>query len=233
MRDGFKVFDADAHVVYPPDLWSRFLDARFRDRVGRRAPAGLVHYNPVTVDGRWTQHATSLYGQFQKAINWTTEDMIAKYGEELVLQGFTGDRVARALEVEGVDVMVIYGPEYDMWLEGIDPELQAAMARAYNRWGQEMREASGGRVIASGPPPAVQLQAPALSAGSTALKSERQVYFPEWQEHRPVPVYDRYLLAPGAALDGPAIIEERESTIVVGPEARIEVDSARNVSVWL
>ena len=31
--------------------------------------------------------------------------------------------------------MVIYGPEYDMWLEGIDPELQAAMARAYNRWG--------------------------------------------------------------------------------------------------
>ena len=31
--------------------------------------------------------------------------------------------------------MVIYGPEYDMWLDGIDPELQAAMARAYNRWG--------------------------------------------------------------------------------------------------
>ena len=37
--------------------------------------------------------------------------------------------------VDGVDVAVIYGPEYDMWLEGIDPELQAAMARAYNRWG--------------------------------------------------------------------------------------------------
>ena len=26
MRNGFKVFDADAHVVYPADLWSRFLD---------------------------------------------------------------------------------------------------------------------------------------------------------------------------------------------------------------
>ncbi len=49
--------------------------------------------------------------------------------------------------------MVIYGPEYDMWLEGIDPELQAAMARAYNRWGQEMREVSGGKVITSGPIP--------------------------------------------------------------------------------
>ena len=145
MKDGFKVFDADAHVIYPPDLWSRFLDEQHRDRIGRQAPAGLDHYNPVTVDGRWSQHPTSIYGQFQKAINWTTEDMIAKYGD-IVAEGFTGDRVASAIAVEGVDVMVIYGPEYDMWLEGIDPELQAAMARAYNRWGAEMREASGGRV---------------------------------------------------------------------------------------
>ena len=78
MRNGFKVFDADAHVVYPPDLWSRFLDEHHRDRVGRRAPAGLDHYNPVTVDGRFTQHPTSIYGQFQKAINWTADDMVAQ-----------------------------------------------------------------------------------------------------------------------------------------------------------
>ena len=128
MRNGFKVFDADAHVNYPPDLWSRFLDKEFRDRIGRRPVAGFDHYNPVTVDGRYTQHLTSILGQFQKAINWTTEDMIAKYGD-IVTEGFTGDRVADAIAMEGVDVMVIYGPEYDMWLEGIDPELQAAMAR--------------------------------------------------------------------------------------------------------
>jgi len=153
MRNGLKVFDADAHVIYPQDLWERFLDPRYRHRVGRRAPAGLDTYNPVVVDGRWVQHPTVLYGQFQKAIGWTTEDMIAQYGEEMVVKGFTGDRVARALEAEGVDIMVIYGPEYDMWLEGIDPDLQAAMARAYNRWGAEMRQTSGGRVLTSGPVP--------------------------------------------------------------------------------
>jgi N-methylhydantoinase A len=65
------------------------------------------------------------------------------------------------------------------------------------------------------------------------LKGQRPVYFPEWEQHRAVPVYDRYLLAPGARLDGPAIIEERESTIVVGPGAQISVDAARNVSVTL
>jgi N-methylhydantoinase A/oxoprolinase/acetone carboxylase beta subunit len=45
-------------------------------------------------------------------------------------------------------------------------------------------------------------------------------------------VYDRYLLGRGAAFEGPAIIEERESTTVVGPGARIDVDPARNLSVW-
>jgi predicted TIM-barrel fold metal-dependent hydrolase len=152
MKHGLKVFDADAHVIYPADLWPRFLDKKFVDRVGRKSPPGFDHYNPVVVDGRYTQHVTSLYGQFQKAINWTTEDMVAKYGD-MVTEGFTGDRVAAALTVEGVDTMVIYGPEYDMWLEGIDPELQAGMARAYNRWGAEMRAQSGGRVLASGPIP--------------------------------------------------------------------------------
>jgi uncharacterized protein len=153
MRNGFKVFDADAHVIYPPDIWSRFLDQRFQHRVERKSVPGFDHYNPVAVDGRWTQHTTSILGQFQKAINWTTEDMMKKYGEEIMTKGFRGDLVAKALEAEGVDVMVVYGPEYDLWLEGIDPELQAAMARAYNRWGQEMRETSNGRVITSGPIP--------------------------------------------------------------------------------
>src|SRR5881392_4280039 len=103
MRDGFKVFDADAHVVYPPDLWSRFLDKEFVDRVDRKPVAGFDHYNPVTVDGRYTQHTTTLLGQFQKAINWTTEDMIKQYGEELMTKGFRGDLVAQALDAEGVE----------------------------------------------------------------------------------------------------------------------------------
>ena len=152
MRHGFKVFDADAHVVYPADLWQKYLPERFKHRLDRRNPAGLETYNPVLVDGRYSQHDVSLYGQFQKAINWTYEDMVAQYGE-LATDGFTGDRVAKALAIDGVDCCVIYGPEYDMWLAGIDPELQAAMARAYNHWGADMREASDGRVMTAGPVP--------------------------------------------------------------------------------
>ena len=59
------------------------------------------------------------------------------------------------------------------------------------------------------------------------------MYYPEWQEHRPTNVYDRYLLVPGAELEGPAIVEERESTTVIGPGARIQIDESRNLSVLL
>ena len=47
------------------------------------------------------------------------------------------------------------------------------------------------------------------------------------------PVYDRYALQPGVALTGPAIFEERESTVVVGPGAEITVDDSRNLIVTL
>lgn len=153
MKNGFKVFDADAHVIYPQDLWPRYMDRRHAERFSRRQPIpGFDTYNPVTVDSHYTQHDTILYGRFMEAINWTYEDMLDQYGD-IITEGFTGDRVRRALAVDGIDMCVIYGPEYDMWFEGIDPELQAAMTRAYNRWGAEMREASGGVVHTSGPVP--------------------------------------------------------------------------------
>ncbi len=40
----------------------------------------------------------------------------------------------------------------------------------------------------------------------------------------PFTVYDRYALPAGAAFDGPAIVEERESTVVLGEDAAARVD---------
>jgi predicted TIM-barrel fold metal-dependent hydrolase len=153
MRNGFKIFDADAHVIEPRDLWERFLEQPYRSRVSWRQPfEGMDRFRPVTVDGRYTQSHKTLYGRQQEAVRWTTEAMIEKYGD-VVTKGFDGASVADSMRVEGVDVMVLYGPGYDMWVDGIDPALQAAMARAYNRWAVEMRETSGGRVLAAGPVP--------------------------------------------------------------------------------
>ena len=86
------------------------------------------------------------------------------------------------------------------------------------------------RVVAEGPRPVLRSPAAdASSGGGEALKRRRKAYMPELAGFAEVPVYDRYRLAPGDAFAGPAIVEERESTVVLGPDARARVDDALNL----
>jgi N-methylhydantoinase A len=91
------------------------------------------------------------------------------------------------------------------------------------------------RLVVSGPKPTLRLKAEGPESGTAeeALKGQRRVYHPEWREYRETPVYDRYKLAPGATFVGPAIVEERESTVVIGPNAQVAVDELRNLRVDL
>ncbi|NOQ95216.1 MAG: hydantoinase/oxoprolinase family protein [Desulfobacterales bacterium] len=57
-----------------------------------------------------------------------------------------------------------------------------------------------------------------------AVKRERQAYSGIAKGFIPYTVYDRYKLYPGDEFQGPAIIEERESTVVVGEDASVSVD---------
>ena len=56
------------------------------------------------------------------------------------------------------------------------------------------------------------------------VKGERSAFSLVLKEYLPFTVYDRFKLFPGARLPGPAIIEERESTIIVGEDADASVD---------
>ncbi|MBL7224708.1 MAG: hydantoinase/oxoprolinase family protein [Desulfobacteraceae bacterium] len=57
-----------------------------------------------------------------------------------------------------------------------------------------------------------------------AVKGQRKAYSGIVRDFIPYTVYDRYRLFPGARFQGPAIIEERESTVIVGEDASISVD---------
>jgi N-methylhydantoinase A len=99
------------------------------------------------------------------------------------------------------------------------------------------------RVQVAGPPPALALrvEAPAgAQAGGAqekgaeeAIKGQRPVYFPEAGGYTPTPVYDRYRLAPGATFQGPAVVEEEESTAVVVPRASCSIDAHWNLVIAL
>ena len=78
------------------------------------------------------------------------------------------------------------------------------------------------RATAEAPMPLTLMQAPA-SRGGPAMKGRRQAYFPEISGFVDCPVYDRYALEEGERISGPAMIEEDESTLVVGPSASVDI----------
>ena len=65
------------------------------------------------------------------------------------------------------------------------------------------------------------------------MKGSRMAYFPSAGEYIDCPVYDRYKLQPGAQLKGPAIIEEKESTAIVGPTDQGYIDGWLNLIITL
>ena len=87
------------------------------------------------------------------------------------------------------------------------------------------------RVTASCPGPALALRSIALGDEDPqgALKGYRRVYFPESRGFARTPVFDRDRLEAGDRFEGPAIVEERESTIVIPPRSRALVDEHGNI----
>jgi N-methylhydantoinase A len=110
----------------------------------------------------------------------------------------------------------------------------AVYRRLYGRVADAIAlEAVNWRVVVSGPVPSLDLRRTALGDGTAeaALKDHRPVYFPQYDDYHVTPVYDRYRLGPGATLTGPAVVEERESTAVIGPAAAGVIDQFSNLIV--
>jgi N-methylhydantoinase A len=59
------------------------------------------------------------------------------------------------------------------------------------------------------------------------------VLFAEAGKRLRVPIFEREALAPGSALDGPAIIEEDYSNTVVGPNQTLRIDDFGNLIITI
>ena len=94
------------------------------------------------------------------------------------------------------------------------------------------------RVVVQGPSPdllqvADSVNEAVLPQAAHALKGHRPVFCVVRKSFVTTPVYARHLLAVGAVLEGPAIIEERESTVVIPHLARVMVDAHLNLRIDL
>ena len=76
-----------------------------------------------------------------------------------------------------------------------------------------------------------QAAAERLTPGESAIRGVRSAYFEASKGFVSTTVYSRYLLEQEKKYSGPAIIEERETSIVVGPDASFYVDGHGNVII--
>jgi N-methylhydantoinase A len=190
----------------------------------------------------------SLYGRLDEldwaAANAALEDM-EEEGRDLLRASGVADadiRVRRLCEMrytgQGHEVTVELpdgelGPED---AERLTAFYRKEYLRLYNREGPNVPlEALTWRLEVAAPRPEIRLEGEegASYPAERAQKGAREIYLPEDAGFTRVPVYDRYSLAPGATFEGPAVVEERESTVILGPEGRAEVDGARNLIVRL
>lgn len=69
---------------------------------------------------------------------------------------------------------------------------------------------------------------PTPPSGPPAPRSRRQVHFGTWYD---TPIYRRDDLRPGTVFDGPAVVEQADTTTVVEPGLRVTVDGFTNLIV--
>ena len=76
-----------------------------------------------------------------------------------------------------------------------------------------------------------ELQPAAQRNGKAEPTRTRSVFFEERNAFVDTPIYDRSALGAGATIDGPAVIEQDDTTVLVPPGTKVEVDSYLNLLI--
>ncbi|MBL8386165.1 MAG: hydantoinase/oxoprolinase family protein [Burkholderiales bacterium] len=177
------------------------------------------------------------------AVNALLDDMEAQGRALLATAGTAGAGVE--VRVEAAMRYLGQGYEIDVALERAaiaradTAALGAAFARTYERLFGRVEDGVAVEVVSwrlgvHGPRPQIALAASrdaAPARAGTAIKGRRAAWFAAAGGFVETTVYDRYAFAPGSTAAGPALFEERESTLVVPPGARVRCDESLNLVI--
>jgi predicted TIM-barrel fold metal-dependent hydrolase len=148
-RAGYKVFDSDLHLIEPPDVFTRYVDAKFKDRV----PVGLSDW-VLALNGKiWGMKDTVLQAPSETdgppVAEGRTSPGHENFFDEYKAKGWTGAGHLEAMDAEGIDIAVLFPTRglFAMTIPDLDPELSAAMCRAYNDWLYEFMEPDRSRMF--------------------------------------------------------------------------------------
>jgi len=131
---------------------------------------------------------------------------------------------------QGHEIEVKVPPRGARWLDKIRGAFETEYVRLFGRLpGQLPIEVINCRLSVSSFAQKIDVCPPLKIKRGRARKSTRRAFFADTKKQVSCDVYDRYLLAAGEIVKGPAIIEEPECTVVVPPGLRCKVDSYGNL----
>ena len=141
MKDGMRFVDCDMHVMEPADLFDRYLDPKFHDRV-ITAP-GRAGGSNVVIDGysRSGDDDLQQYRKRNRSASANSRQPLsnsrsAAYLGFAIERNYDAEAQVMGMEMEGVDIAVLF-PTMGLGLiarDGMDPLLSYALCRAYNDW---------------------------------------------------------------------------------------------------
>jgi len=130
-KNGYMILDSDIHVMEPPDMYDRYLDPQLRIHGDGDKSFDLVMEPPDSGDRNFEANRAKML-HAQSILSAKVQD---RYVEEQI-EGYTGERLLKAMDNEGVDVAVLFRSKSQMYVDRDDMDAEYAMAicRAYNDW---------------------------------------------------------------------------------------------------
>jgi predicted TIM-barrel fold metal-dependent hydrolase len=146
MKDGLKFVDCDMHVMEPVDLFSTYLDAKYRDRVilplGKD---GRPRRGVIMIDGKPSSFDVEMQKYRKRGPMRNSNSTQPLSGSRLadsnrldfaIARNYNAEAQVMAMGIEGVDIAVLF-PTVGLSLiarDDLDPHLSLALCQAYNNW---------------------------------------------------------------------------------------------------
>jgi predicted TIM-barrel fold metal-dependent hydrolase len=139
-----SVIDADGHICEPPQVWTEYTQAKYRERVLQiRTEAGESR---LCIEGR-VRHGV---GPAQACIPGGMAPG-RQLGWDDILPGSYDPKARLAvLDAEGIDQALLFPSIHLLWGDIRDPEIAAETCRAYNDWIADFCRESPGRLYGMG-----------------------------------------------------------------------------------
>jgi len=149
MKDGLRFVDCDMHIQEPVDLFDKYLDPKFRDRVSVRVDGQgnpkrgfmIIDDEMLYGDFELQQHRKPLAAKaksnsaFSQPLS-NSRSASTNHLDFAVERGYDPIAQVMGMEMEGIDIAVLF-PTMGLSMiarDGLDPRLSLALCQAYNNW---------------------------------------------------------------------------------------------------